>query len=89
MSELILIIFFIFLFIVIIYNIYELIILFLLIFIIILSISLFAYFHQKLLNDDMDKIEINNTDCLYKRWGCCNDKVTPKYDEKGSNCRGF
>ena len=27
--------------------------------------------------------------CLYNRYGCCNDKLTPKLDEFGSNCRGF
>lgn len=30
-----------------------------------------------------------NTDCKYRRWGCCNDNITPKYDFNGSNCRGF
>jgi hypothetical protein len=27
--------------------------------------------------------------CLYNRYGCCNDKLTPKLDQFGSNCRGF
>ena len=27
--------------------------------------------------------------CLYNRYGCCNDKLTPKLDPFGSNCRGF
>ena len=27
--------------------------------------------------------------CLYNRYGCCNDKLTPKLDSMGSNCRGF
>jgi len=27
--------------------------------------------------------------CLDTRWGCCNDKLTPKLDDFGSNCRGF
>jgi len=30
-----------------------------------------------------------NTDCKYRRFGCCNDKITPKLDFMGSNCRGF
>lgn len=30
-----------------------------------------------------------NTGCLYKRYGCCKDKLTPKLDQFGSNCRGF
>lgn len=29
------------------------------------------------------------TGCLYKRWGCCPDKLTTKLDPQGSNCRGF
>jgi len=27
--------------------------------------------------------------CLETRWGCCKDKLTPKLDDYGSNCRGF
>ena len=30
-----------------------------------------------------------NTDCKYRRFGCCQDKLTPKLDFMGSNCRGF
>lgn len=29
------------------------------------------------------------TGCLYKRWGCCNDKLTPRLDPEGTNCKGF
>ena len=29
------------------------------------------------------------TSCLYKRWGCCNDKLTPRLDPEGTNCKGF
>jgi len=29
------------------------------------------------------------TDCKYRRFGCCKDKITPKLDFMGSNCRGF
>jgi len=24
-----------------------------------------------------------------RMYGCCSDKITPKLDEDGSNCRGF
>ncbi len=24
--------------------------------------------------------------CLWKRWGCCEDNITPKYDPDGTNC---
>lgn len=27
--------------------------------------------------------------CLYRRFGCCNDKLTAKLDQDGTNCRGF
>ncbi len=30
-----------------------------------------------------------NVDCKYRRYGCCEDKLTPKLDPFGSNCRGF
>ena len=30
-----------------------------------------------------------NTDCKYRRFGCCPDDLTPKLDIFGSNCRGF
>ncbi len=28
-------------------------------------------------------------DCRWTRWGCCTDKITPKYDPKGTNCKGL
>ena len=27
-----------------------------------------------------------NDNCLYRRFGCCNDKLTPKLDQDGTNC---
>jgi hypothetical protein len=54
----------------------------------ILIISLFIYLHNNFLNNNIEFSNIE-TNCLYRRWGCCNDKITPKYDDKGSNCRGF
>lgn len=61
----------------------------LLIIIIILIIIIFLsryYFYS--INNEPHFSEIND-DCLYKRFGCCNDKLTPKLDQNGSNCRGF
>ncbi len=26
------------------------------------------------------------TECIYRRWGCCNDNLTPKLDQDGTNC---
>ncbi len=31
--------------------------------------------------------KMNN--CQWSRWGCCKDKITPKYDQQGTNCRGW
>lgn len=28
-------------------------------------------------------------ECKYNRYGCCNDKLTTKLDQEGTNCRGF
>ena len=30
-----------------------------------------------------------NDSCLYRRFGCCGDMLTPKLDQEGTNCRGF
>jgi len=27
-----------------------------------------------------------NTNCKYRRWGCCRDNLTPKLDQNGTNC---
>ena len=27
--------------------------------------------------------------CRWRRYGCCNDNITPKLDIFGSNCRNF
>ena len=67
---------------------YFLFLIILIVIITIIAISFFICFHNKLLNDNIEFSNIE-TNCLYRRWGCCNDKITPKYDDKGSNCRGF
>ena len=55
--------------------------------IIIIIICLIGYIIYNI-NKQSKTLEIND-DCLYKRFGCCNDKLTPKLDDNGSNCRGF
>jgi hypothetical protein len=59
----------------------------LLIFILLL---LFIYILKKyiLQNNNVQFSDINDN-CLYTRFGCCKDKLTPKLDIFGSNCRGF
>ena len=38
-------------------------------------------------NNEIDNmIKLN---CLDTRFGCCNDKITPRLDQHGTNCRGF
>ena len=43
------------------------------------------------ITDKNNQIFDENLDvgCIYKRWGCCNDKLTTKLDQYGTNCRGF
>ena len=30
--------------------------------------------------------DIKDINCLYERYGCCNDKITPRLDQDGTNC---
>jgi hypothetical protein len=55
---------------------------------VILFLIIFIYFltqkkKKKIVFSDV------NEGCLYKRFGCCNDKLTTKLDQDGTNCRGF
>jgi hypothetical protein len=54
----------------------------------VITISIIIYFIHELypLKPQFTNI---NTDCKYRRFGCCKDKITPKLDFMGSNCRGF
>ena len=58
-----------------------------LIIILIILILLLAYYFYTI-KKEPDFSDINDG-CLYKRFGCCNDKLTPKLDQVGTNCRGF
>ena len=51
--------------------------------IILLIILIAFYFVHKNSNN------VLNSSCLYKRFGCCNDEITPKLDQTGTNCKGF
>jgi hypothetical protein len=57
-------------------------------FIIILVIIYYLHENNILPNNYIQFSNINNN-CLYKRFGCCNDKITPKLNSNGTNCRGF
>ncbi len=54
--------------------------------IIIAIISFLIYYYKKYVNPTFSDIK---DECIYNRYGCCNDKLTTKLDQKGTNCRGF
>jgi hypothetical protein len=65
--------------------IYKIIILlFILLFIFIIYKIYYAYKYSNHEFNTIKKIQ-----CLDTRFGCCKDKITPKLDENGTNCRGF
>jgi len=49
----------------------------------------FKNYIKNIIIEDNIKYSTMKTGCLYKRWGCCDDKLTTKLDSQGSNCRGF
>jgi hypothetical protein len=57
------------------------------IFIIILIIIIILFTSNKSFN--INNSNNSNISCYWRRWGCCNDNITPKLDIFGSNCRGF
>lgn len=42
-----------------------------------------------ILINKVNVLQKENISCLNTRFGCCNDKYSPKQDIHGSNCRGF
>ena len=40
-------------------------------------------------HNNSEIIPITKLNCLDTRFGCCNDKITPRLDQRGTNCRGF
>ena len=61
-----------------------LIIIFLILLIIFIYIIYKVYYSYLYSNHEFNTIgELN---CLDTRFGCCNDKITPKLDQKGTNC---
>jgi hypothetical protein len=58
--------------------------------IIIIIIIMILFIASKTLNDSGFESDTKYTvSCKWRRWGCCNDQVTPKLNIFGSNCRGF
>ena len=56
--------------------------------IILIIIICFIGYNIYIKNNQTNTLDIHDN-CLYKRFGCCNDKLTPKLDQDGTNCRGF
>lgn len=56
--------------------------------IIIIIMILLIIYYLYTINKQPEFTDINDG-CLYKRFGCCDDKLTPKQDQNGTNCRGF
>jgi hypothetical protein len=57
------------------------------IFILLVIIAVFALNSNYYYNNNLEQnIEAG---CKYKRYGCCNDNLTTKLDQNGTNCRGF
>jgi len=48
--------------------------------------TLYVLYLKYKIKEAQDKVKKN---CKLARWGCCKDKLTPKLDIDGSNCRGF
>ena len=55
---------------------------------IIISILIICIIVYKLSFINKNTIYYNDisTDCKLRRWGCCDDKITPKLDSEGTNC---
>ena len=51
--------------------------------IVILLLLFFIYITNKSYYSNI----IDNTTCWYTRFGCCKDKITPKLDQDGTNCK--
>lgn len=70
---------------------YFYILLFLIIFL--FMILIFAYnIYSSSISINFVKSEqqlIKEKKCIDMRWGCCPDGVSTKYDDYGTNCRGF
>lgn len=58
--------------------------------IIIIIIALILLIANKTINNSIYNLDAKYTiSCKWRRWGCCNDQITPKLNIFGSNCRGF
>ena len=56
--------------------------------VIILLMTLIFYIRDNIIHYDIVFSNID-PDCRLKRFGCCNDKITARLDQDGTNCRGF
>ncbi len=58
---------------------------FILIFILLIILSIIYQIYRFYYPYFPDDESLDN--CLWSRWGCCKDEITPKYDIDGSNCK--
>jgi hypothetical protein len=58
--------------------------LFAILFSFIIGLAVFAIIEAIQHNKQNNKIIVG--DCKNTRWGCCPDKIVPKYDQMGTNC---
>ena len=63
-------------------------------FLIALIIGLTLFFTYNIYKSKNDKNSSSKTiieekKCIDMRWGCCPDGISTKYDQDGTNCRGF
>ena len=66
-------------------NYYYIIIIILIIIILVILYKLIKkiFIKNYIVNNNDNIKDIN---CLYERYGCCNDKITPRLDQDGTNC---
>jgi hypothetical protein len=66
----------------------QYLIIFSIIIVIILIISFILYVRDNIIHHNIVFSDID-PNCRLKRFGCCNDKITARLDQDGTNCRGF
>lgn len=47
---------------------------------------IYIFYKKYQIQKNEDAVKKN---CKLTRWGCCKDRLTPRLDPNGTNCRGF
>jgi len=53
------------------------------------SFFIYYIYKSKHVKNNSSKTIIEEKKCIDMRWGCCPDGISTKYDQDGTNCRGF